>query len=362
MNQKLATLFPRAWAEQARWLYALWPLSKLYGLVIRHRRQMYAQGKLASYKAPVPVMIIGNITVGGSGKTPLIIELVNFLQLACAIKVGVISRGYGGQGPFPQLVSHESSPEIVGDEPVLITRQTQVPMAVGPNRQASIELLLKEHPELDIILSDDGLQHLALQRDIEWIVLDVDRGLGNEQLLPCGFLREPVERLKTATVIEHGLKSTSTLTMHLKPSALIPLREDEQQPKSVPAGQPIEQLKLWLEEGTSAPKVGQTIHAVAGIGHPRRFFESLRNMGFHVIEHAFPDHHAYTPANLDFPDHYPIITTAKDAVKMLDFAHLIEKNIWILPVQAHLSIDCYRTLHQQLTQLGLKLPPFAIEE
>lgn len=339
MKEKLVTLFPRAWSQQASWLNLLRPLSMLYGAIMRFRHMLYAQGKLTSYRAPVPVMIIGNITVGGSGKTPLIIELVNFLQLACGLKVGVISRGYGGKGPFPALVNPNSLPGEVGDEPVLIMQQTSAPMAVGPSRKAAIELLLQQHPELDLILADDGLQHLALQRDIEWIVLDVDRGLGNGALLPMGFLREPVERLKTATVIEHGNHATGELTMHLDPAPLIALSDTP----------------------SLAPAHGSVVHAVAGIGHPRRFFDSLRNMGFQVIEHGFPDHHDYLPRDLDYPDTIPVITTAKDAVKLKEFAHLLSRDIWILPVRASLSVDCYRTLYEQLSKLGLQLPPFTFD-
>lgn len=334
---KLATLFPKVWAEQAWWLYLLFPLSLIYFLVIKIRVLLYKKGLLKSYKAPVPVMIIGNITVGGSGKTPLIIELVTFLQLACHLKVGVISRGYGGHGPFPCLVEKDADPEVVGDEPVLIVQQTNVAMAVGPNRQAAIELLLTHHT-LDIILSDDGLQHLALQRDLEWIVFDADRGLGNECLLPTGFLREPISRLNSATVIQHTAHSNSDLNMHLQSGELFNLN-----PHSL----------------GKMPKARTKIHAVAGIGVPQRFFNSLQALGFDIIEHAFEDHYHYAPSDIDFDDNLPIITTAKDAVKLYDIAQQIpEKDIWVLPVKAQLSIGCYRLLHQQLSDLGLSLPPF----
>lgn len=335
----LATIFPKAWREQAWWLYLLFPLSLLYFLSIKTRRYAYHQGWFKSYRAPVPVMIIGNITVGGSGKTPLIIELVHFLQKACHLKVGVISRGYGGQGPFPSLVDQHSSAEKVGDEPVLIVQQTSVAMAVGPDRKAAIKLLLDRH-DLDIILSDDGLQHLALQRDLEWIVLDIDRGLGNGFLLPSGFLREPESRLNTATVIEHGRHSQSTLNMHLRSGALV-------------------QVSSTTESSVKPPKAGDKVHAIAGIGVPERFFASLRELGFKVIEHPFPDHHHYLPHDIDFDDQLPIITTAKDAVKLYDIAaQMPEQAIWVLPVTAQLSTDCYALLHQQLCMLGLSLPPF----
>ena len=347
----LEQIFTQAWRNQSGWLLLLRPLSTLYGLVSRVRHYLYQQQILKSYRAPVPVMIIGNITVGGSGKTPLIIELVHFLQYF-GLNVAVISRGYGGQGPFPHLVQAQDLPSIVGDEPALIVQQTGVLMAVGPDRRAAIERLLQQAEQqgkpLDLILSDDGLQHLALQRDIEWIVLDVDRGLGNQQLLPAGYLREPLQRLETATVIEHGKNATSPLSMQLKPSALVPLSD----------------------EAGLRPERGDCVHAVAGIAVPERFFQSLRDLGFEVIEHVFADHYDYTPADLEFDDSvasdsddgfndrfedsYPVITTAKDAVKIKQLAPLIElDNVWILPVQAQLSTACYEQLIAQLKALNI---------
>ena len=335
---QLNKLFPAAWSKQAGWLNLLKPLSALYGTITRFRQYLYQQDILKSYRAPVPVMVIGNITVGGSGKTPLIIELVKFLQYF-GLNVAVISRGYGGAGPFPCLVDDDDLPSVVGDEPLLIVQETGVLMAVGANRQAAIELIL-QHTKPDLILSDDGLQHLALQRDLEWIVLDVDRGLGNGQLLPTGFLRESINRLDTATVIEHGKAATSLLSMQLKAQQLINLNNRNQE-------------VLDLQAMLKAP-----IHAVAGIGVPERFFNSLRDAGFEqIIEHNFVDHHDYQPADLDFGDELPIIITSKDAVKIRQFSDLLnEKDIWIFPVQAQLSTPCYELLLEQLKDLGITVP------
>ena len=190
-----------AWNRQSKWLKLLRPLSWVYQVGFVANRSLYEKGIKQVYQAPVPVMVIGNITVGGSGKTPLLIQLVQYLQ-AQGVAVGVISRGYGGNGPFPAEVFVGAEPEVVGDEPALIVQATGVPMVVGPSRKQSIEALLKKYP-LDLIISDDGLQHWALARQIEWIVLDQNRGLGNQKLLPEGYLREPVDRLETGTVIEH---------------------------------------------------------------------------------------------------------------------------------------------------------------
>ncbi|MEG1709798.1 MAG: tetraacyldisaccharide 4'-kinase, partial [Acinetobacter sp.] len=198
----VAQFIQDAWNQQAKWLIVLRPLAWIYRGGFLLNKKLYQMGIKSSYQAPVPVMVIGNITVGGSGKTPLLIQLVGYLQ-SQNVRVGVISRGYGGKGPFPAYVDLESVPEVVGDEPCLIVQSTHVPMVVGSNRQHSIEYLLSKH-DLDLIISDDGLQHLALQRQIEWIVLDQNRGLGNQKLLPEGYLREPVSRLNTGTVIEHA--------------------------------------------------------------------------------------------------------------------------------------------------------------
>jgi tetraacyldisaccharide 4'-kinase len=322
----LKQALPRAWANRAPWLLALLPLSALYGAVTLLQRLAYRIGYKHAYRAPVPVMIIGNITVGGSGKTPLIIALVEYLRQR-GVRVGVISRGYGGVGPFPRVVQADDSPNQVGDEPLLIVQQTHVALAVGPNRQAAIECLLAAGP-LDLILSDDGLQHLALARDLEWIVLDTRRGLGNGWLLPAGPLRESSQRLQTATVIEHG-PSSADLQMQLVAGTLQPLQVNQ--------------------AINSVPQAGMRVHAVAGIGDPARFFATVRELGFVPIEHPFADHHAYQASDVQFDDGLPMLTTAKDAVKL----QALGVFGWVVPVQAQLSADCYALLDTQLQALGL---------
>jgi tetraacyldisaccharide 4'-kinase len=325
----LKQALPRAWANRAPWLLALLPLSALYGAVTSLQRLAYRVGYKHAYRAPVPVMVIGNITVGGSGKTPLIIALVEYLRQR-GVRVGVISRGYGGVGPFPRVVQADDSPDQVGDEPLLIVQQTHVALAVGPNRQAAIECLLAVGP-LDLILSDDGLQHLALARDLEWIVLDTRRGLGNGWLLPAGPLRESAQRLQTTTVIEHG-PSTADLQMQLVAGALQPL-----------------QVNAANQATGSEPQVGMRVHAVAGIGDPARFFATVRGLGFEPIEHPFADHHAYQASDAQFDDGLPMLTTAKDAVKL----QALGVSGWVVPVQAQLSAGCYALLDAQLQALGV---------
>lgn len=331
----LAQVIQDAWNSQAKWLVVLRPLSWVYKFGFETNKSLYDKGLKKSYTAAVPVMVIGNITVGGSGKTPLLIHLVNYLRDR-NVRVGVISRGYGGKGPFPAYVAAQTLPEIVGDEPALIVQSTHVPMAVGPNRQQSIELLLSQH-ELDLIICDDGLQHWALNRQIEWIVLDNNRGLGNQKLLPEGYLRESVERLDSATVIEHASHPQTELHMHLEPAAPYLLNANQ--------------------NAIFNPK--DAFYAVVGIGFPKRFYQTLDEMGIAEYQaHEFPDHHDYTIDDLQFDDSSPIITTEKDAVKIMALLQQYpeyQRDIWVVPVEAVLSPACYDVLEQQLAQHGIKI-------
>ena len=334
----LAQRIQEAWNKQSQWLVLLRPLSCLYGCGFQLNKQLYLSGLKKVYQAPVPVMVIGNITVGGSGKTPLLIQLVKYLQQH-QVRVGVISRGYGGTGPFPALVLPDSPANVVGDEPCLIVQNTHVPMAVGSNRQQAIELLLKHH-QLDLIISDDGLQHWALARQLEWIVLDNNRGLGNQKLLPEGFLREPVSRLQNSTVIEHSAQPTSKMHMHLQ------------------VGEPY--LLNTNSDDLPAFDLKQKFHVVVGIGYPKRFYDSLNSIGMTNIQaHEFADHYAYELSDLQFEDAAPIITTEKDAVKikklLQQHAAQLQREIWVLPVEAVLSTACYTTLEHQLQQLNIHI-------
>lgn len=330
-----AQLIQNAWNRQAKWLIVFRPLSWLYRGVFLFNKKLYQCGIKSSYQAPVPVMVIGNITVGGSGKTPLLIHLVNYLH-SLNVRVGVISRGYGGKGPFPADVNLNPNPEIVGDEPCLIVGSTHVPMVVGSNRKQSIEYLLSKH-NVDLIISDDGLQHLALARQIEWIVLDQNRGLGNQKLLPEGYLREPSSRLKTGTVIEHATQPKSALNMHLEVAEpyLLGARES----------------KIF--------NPADSYYAVVGIGFPERFYRTLESIGVHEFQcHEFPDHYDYEMTDLQFEDANPIITTEKDAVKfqiLLQHNPSFTREIWVVPVEAKLSLACYDVLHRQLQQLGIQI-------
>ena len=364
----IETTMTRAWQRQAAWLWLLLPVSWLYGFITMLRRQAYKIGLLSSYRAPIPVMVIGNITVGGSGKTPLIIELVTHLQKQ-GLKVGVISRGYGGDSSqMPALVHADSLPSIVGDEPSLIVNTTGAAMTVCPNRKQAITTLLNAYPDLQLIIADDGLQHYALRRDIEWIVVDASRGFGNQQLLPTGFLREPMSRLQGANVVYHekaemvatdnNQAQAKRLTMHLQADKLQLLWSSaaEIDDSTVAAKMPM------------LPMPNSRVHAVSGIGYPQRFFDTLLSLGFDVIGHAYPDHYDFSLHELLQYSEQPIIVTSKDAVKiralLLDAASRqplseeyqeLVSRLWVLPVTAVLSDSCYDSLQQQLKALNIDI-------
>ena len=364
----IETTMTDAWQRQAAWLWLLLPVSWLYGFITLLRRQAYKVGLFASYRAPIPVLVIGNITVGGSGKTPLIIALVSHLQKQ-GIKVGIISRGYGGDSSqMPALVHTGSLPSIVGDEPSLIANMTGAAMAVCPNREQAITTLLKAYPDLQLIIADDGLQHYALQRDIEWIVVDASRGFGNQQLLPTGFLREPISRLQGVNVVYHekaemiatdnSKGQAKRLTMHLQADKLQLLWSSD----------------VEIDNLTVAAKVPMSImpnsrvHAVSGIGYPQRFFDTLLSLGFDVIGHPYPDHYDFSLDELLQYTEQPIIVTSKDAVKIKalllnatsrqtlneDYQELVNR-LWVLPVTAVLSDSCYANLQQQLKALNIDI-------
>ncbi|AWY19734.1 tetraacyldisaccharide 4'-kinase [Moraxella bovis] len=339
--KNLELLITKAWQDNSPMLATLAPLSALYGVVGRVRKSLYDNDKLAKYHAPIPVMVVGNITVGGSGKTPLIIALVKYVQDK-GVNVGVISRGYGRADSRPALVREGSTPKEVGDEPCLIVQNTNVPMAVGANRGQVIDLLMQNYPTLQLIISDDGLQHYALHRDVEWIVVDGVRGFGNEKLFPQGFLREPIDRLNGATVIYHDSRAekydNNALLMHLAPNNPMPLLGND---KSV-------------NDKTLPP---QKVYAVSGIGYPARFFKTLNELGFDVVERVFGDHHDFTLDDLADLTDLPIITTSKDAVKLRELAkcspHAIFDNVWVLPVQAVLSDGVYGEMDKVLRELRI---------
>ncbi len=328
------------WYEGRWWLWLLWPLSGLFRVVaaLRRRQQEVEQASL-----PVPVVVVGNITLGGTGKTPVIISLVQHLRER-GWTPGVVSRGYGGLAPhYPYLVTPDSDPRHSGDEPLLIALSAGCPVAVDANRLAAAELLVGEG--CDILLSDDGLQHYKLPRQWELCLLDGQRGWGNGLCLPAGPLREPVSRLAEVQAILLNGDPAERVARQLR--------------TGLPAGAPPPQTMhlrplSWhrLGDGSSAP-VGQqfpwdgsaAVHAVTGIGNPRRFFHTLQQLGVVFSEHAFPDHHPFTPEDFDGLQDGVVVITAKDAVKCRDFAG---ENVWYLAVAAELPAELLQTLDTDL--------------
>lgn len=302
-----------------RWARSLVPLYRLLRL-IDHAR--YALGLRRIQRLPVPVIVIGNLGVGGSGKTPLTLALIESLR-AAGWHPGVVSRGYGGMQRTPHLLAAADTAARVGDEPLLLQRRGQVPVAVGARRADAARLLLARG--VDVILSDDGLQHRALGRDIEVCVIDGVRRFGNGRLLPAGPLREPVTRLAGVdfVVCNGGVAQPGEVPMSLQ------------------AGTP-----YALAAGAAAPPPGAEVHAIAGIGDPARFFATLRALGYRVHEHAFADHHAYVAADFAFDDGaLPLLMTEKDAVKCVAFAR---RHWWALPVRAQLPPGFVTALLQRL--------------
>jgi tetraacyldisaccharide 4'-kinase len=290
---------------------------------------------LRTVRLPVPVVVVGNIAVGGSGKTPVVEWLVRILREA-GYAPGVISRGYGGSVAGPALVPPDGDPAVFGDEPVLLARLTGCAVVVGADRPAAAQALLRADPRCDVIVSDDGLQHYRLARDVEVAVVD-ERTLGNRWLLPAGPLREGVGRLDTVNlVLAHGAFSPA-LTRRL-------------------AGRPVFAMRLEGDEFRSLRDAdlrcggedfrGRRVHAVAGIGRPERFFAQLAAMGLDVVAHPFPDHHRFAPADLDFGPGEPKILTSKDAVKCASFA---PADSWEFPVQARIAAGAAERILETLT-------------
>lgn len=313
------------WYRPQWWLtLALAPLSWLYGTVAALRRLGYRQGWYRAERLPVPLVVIGNINVGGVGKTPLALALIEALS-ARGVPVGIVSRGYGGSLREPALISAETDPALCGDEPLLLAA-AGVPVAVGRDRPAAARLLLARHPDLELLLCDDGLQHYRLARDLEIAVLDGARGLGNGRLLPAGPLREPATRLRTvdALVINGDVRAPLPLPPGV-PQFAMRLAPDDAYRLSDPA-----------ERRAPGGFAGLRVVALAGIGHPQRFFDTLQALGIRPVrEIAFPDHHAYRAEDLP-DDADAILVTAKDAAKLRRFNH---DKLWVLPVRARLAPD-----------------------
>jgi tetraacyldisaccharide 4'-kinase len=318
------------WYGAPGWLRMLAPLEWTYRTIAASRRWAFLHGVRRSEKIAVPVIVVGNISVGGTGKTPIVVALCAALKQA-GYRPGIISRGYGAEPPHtPYAVTAHSKSLDAGDEPLLLALATDCPVVIAPDRVAAANYLLAEN-DCDVIVSDDGLQHYRLQRDFEIAVVDGRRGLGNGHCLPVGPLREDASRLDCVDAVLVNLAPGETTELraqyhafHLQPRAFVALDDGRE---IAPAS--------WVQ-GAHGFQIGGhlRVHAVAGIGNPGRFFTTLRALGLDVIEHPFPDHHPFSAADLTFGDTLPVVMTEKDAVKCIGLAR--NAHCWYLAVDAML--------------------------
>ncbi|OED41643.1 tetraacyldisaccharide 4'-kinase [Endozoicomonas sp. (ex Bugula neritina AB1)] len=292
----------------------LLPLSGLFEFVAKCRKARYLRKE--RWQSPVPVIVVGNISIGGTGKTPVVGALVRELQQR-GYKPGIVSRGFGAKHvTYPISVTSDSDPSLVGDEPVMLACQLQVPLVVDSDRVQAAQYLLQQF-DCDLIIADDGLQHYSLSRDIEVLVLDGERMLGNGLCLPAGPLREPPERMQTVDVVLINGNAQKPL-----PAAIQPLNDHSFYL------QPDQLMPVNPEQQGLVPS-NTKVHAVAGIGNPERFFTTLSELGYKVVPHGYPDHHAFVAEDIQFDDMLPVLMTAKDAVKCQAFA---DRRHWYLPV------------------------------
>ena len=360
----------------------LFPVSLLFRLLAALRRALYRSGILPSHKLPVPVIVVGNISVGGTGKTPLTLALAQQL-VGRGWHPLIVSRGYGGAAQQPQQVETSSDAQQVGDEPLLMARRELCPVWIGQDRVAAARTALQAHPQCDVVLCDDGLQHYRLQRDVEVAVIDGARGFGNGLMLPAGPLREPVSRLQRvdAVVMNGPARSPDGTTSH---SSRLPKNGNQVAgylPNPLPqAGEGAnESLREFvfnrggeISPGQYAMHLSGDIfhnllepsnkvsaghfhatnnHAVAGIGHPQRYFKHLQARGISFTPHPFPDHHPYLDTDLAFSDCDAILLTEKDAVKCAEFA---DARYWVLRVDATTDPALIDLILRKITPHGLQ--------
>jgi tetraacyldisaccharide 4'-kinase len=314
----MAHWFQKQWATFTFWHIILIPLSWLFGIIAFLRKYLYQHGWFKSYRLNVPVIVVGNINIGGTGKTPLVIWLAEQMKLA-GYKPGIISRGYGGSAQKITEVLPDSDAMVTGDEAVLIAARANCPVFVSADRVSAGQHLLKTYPECNIIISDDGLQHYRMQRDVEIVVYDSVKGFGNGALLPAGPLRESEARLNTVDAIvsngadsRESLKYSNPVVMQLAATDFYNLVDVQ-------------------KESSAQAFAQQKILAVAGIGNPQRFFDQLCDLGLKFESRAYADHYIFQAKDFEHTNADVILMTEKDAVKCRAFA---QPNFWVLPVNA----------------------------
>lgn len=352
----LEKLLQISWYGPFQWTRIFWPLMWLFSYVANKKRKEYLASKAEKIETAeqtgqvkVPVIVVGNITVGGTGKTPVVQSLVAELK-AIGLKAGIISRGYGGQcESYPHLITQNDTPAQVGDEPLMLSQSLNIPVVVDPKRKQALELMLKQ--VVDVVISDDGMQHYALDRQMEICVLDAQRGLGNGKLLPVGPLREPTTRLLDVDFALYNLGSHSeseskqALPQHgsyfsVEPVSWVNVKTGE-----------TKSLEDFRSEFAEVLK-GQDVVAIAGIGNPQKFFDSCAALNINVPTKPYPDHYAYSENDIA---NWPklILMTQKDAVKIASLPSLNSQagNMWYLAIQAKLDSNFIAEFKTQLKQL-----------
>ena len=314
-----------SWYKKSLWLYLLTPFSFLFKYLTKRRRRKYIQGKFQSYKSDIPIIIVGNLTIGGTGKTPLVAYIAQEL-IKLGYKPGLVSRGYGGKYRETLKVTNQTSVKQTGDEAQILAK-LNLPFYIDKNRVRAVKTLENNH-NCDVIISDDGLQHYNMNRDIEIVVVDGKRRFGNNLTFPAGPLRESKSRLKSVDFVVNnsGPTKDNEYLMNISPSKFIHLKTGKSY-----------LIKDW--------PMHKQVHAVAGLGNPGRFFDLLARLGFDITRNSFPDHHNFDKEDLTFLDHLPIIMTEKDASKCVSFDN---NKIWYLTIEADVS-------EKFITELDLKL-------
>lgn len=325
----------RSWYKQAYWSYLLAPLSLLFGFLSWLRRFLYRTGLSKQNKFDIPVIVVGNITVGGTGKTPFTVYLVQLLKQQ-GFKPGIVSRGYGAEPteelPFPRKVTNDMTVELAGDEPKLLAMKTGVPVVIAPKRSEAVEMLSREF-DCDVVISDDGLQHYAMAREIEIVLLDKQRGLGNGWLLPVGPLREGANRLKSVDVVieNAGFSNDTELDYRLRPS-----------------------LPYYIKDQSQTLTTGNSVHLISGIGNPQRFLDTAEGIELDIASTTWlPDHHKFTAADfVHFDDKDIVVMTEKDAVKCVNLLSDIKPQNWyVLPIKACISKSVEQQIINKIQQI-----------
>ena len=327
-----------AWNKNSRWLFALWPFSFLFRLIVAIRKSIFSVSiRPASFS--VPVVVVGNITMGGTGKTPFVISLADYL-VEQGFSPGIVSRGYGGNSAsYPLMVGTDENPTNSGDEPLLIARRTKCPVVVDPDRASAVKHLISSF-DIDIVISDDGLQHYQMYRDIEICMVDGDRLFGNSFCFPAGPLREPIDRIETVDfVVMNG--SASNALNSSKPVAKMVMR-----PKSL-----VNLLTGEIRPFSGAPfNIGNNLQAVCAIGNPERFYRMLEELPYSLTRFSFPDHYQFKPEDFNnelISEHQPVVMTEKDAIKCSDFA---TNNFWYIDTEIDISDGFYARVLKRINE------------